>query len=111
MVIAGTNAEGREYKHRSAVSKDVAYLLNKFVIEQDPNRNKSSGYYVRTTKATRIDDLSRVKILPTLIDIQARLNSDESGELIITDSDELKKYYDEVTAEAIEQEQLKHKEN
>ena len=111
ILAAGTNAEGREYKHRSAVSKDVAYLLNKFVIEQDPNRNKSSGYYVRTTKATRIDDLSRVKILPTLIDIQARLNSDESGELIITDSDELKKYYDEVTAEAIEQEQLKHKEN
>ena len=71
--------------------------------------------YVRTTKATRIDDLSRIKILPTLIDIQARLNSDESGELIIPESPELKGYYDnlieESTAEAQEQEQLRHNEN
>jgi hypothetical protein len=112
-VVVGGN--DREYKHRSSVSKDVAYLLNKFIIEQDPTRNKKNGYFVRTTKATRIDDLSRIKILPTLIDIQARLNSDESGELIIPESPELKGYYDnlieESTAEAQEQEQLRHNEN
>ena len=84
-------------------------------MEQDPSVNKGHGYSVRTTKATRIDDISRIKILPSLIDIQARDNSDERGELIVSPSKELNEYYDdvidEVTEEAAEQSKFKYNED